>query len=550
VPGTARSEPAAPSLLLENARVLTQDPDRPRAEAVWTADGVVRAVGSAEEVRRAADASGGADRIDLGGALLIPGFEDAHLHLLGGGLSLIRVDLNGVASLDEAGRRVAAAAAARPEGAWIRGRGWDHTLLSGGDWPPRDVLDRAAPRHPVFLDRTDGHVAWLNAEALARLGIDAGTRAPDGGGIVLRTAAREPTGILLESAKEEAASRIPPATRAERREGLEAALALAARSGVTGVHDHSPEGWDLYRDLHDAGELTLRIHWWNDLTEEAVEAGPDHASRRPPAASGAGSPLLTAGPLKSFTDGTLGSRTAALLADYADDPGNSGLFVVEREAYADLLARAHAAGFQLAVHAIGDGANRFALDVFTGLAARPDGRGPRHRIEHVQVLDPADRPRFRAAGVVASVQPCHLLSDRRWVEARVGPGRAAGAYAWRSLSEAGARLALGTDWPIEPLDPLRNLCAAVTRRAPEDAADVLPWRPEESLAVEDALAAYTLGPAWAAFAENVRGRIRPGFDADLVAVDRNVIEEPDTLREARVVLTVSAGRVVHREEKT
>ena len=485
--------------------------------------------------------------VDLRGRLVTPGMNDAHCHLGPGGLSLLEVDLRGAASLGEVERRVRAGAQSAAPGEWVVGRGWDQTRLPSselgpGGWPTREPLDRASPDHPVYLRRVDGHTGWASTSALRAAGVAAATPDPPGGEIV-RDARGEPTGILKETATALVARRVPAPTPDKRRKGILAALELAARTGVTSVQtDAPPSDFEIYEALLREGRLTARVYGWVELTMDNVRDLSTRGAQAP-----FGDAWLRRGLLKEYADGTLGSRTAWMLEPYADDPGTRGILRLSPQQLDAVVNAAAEAGLQIAVHAIGDGANRMVLDSFERAQARTGRRG-RHRIEHAQVLDAADIPRFARLGVVASMQPTHATSDLRWAEARIGHGRAEeGAYAWRKLLDAGARIAFGTDFAVEPLAPVEGLYSAVTRRSRE-----VPfgppggWLPSQKLAMAEAIRLYTAGSAYAEMQERDKGTLEPGKLADLVVWDTDLIDAPpEQVLRARPDLTIVGGRAVY-----
>jgi predicted amidohydrolase YtcJ len=546
------------ALVLLNGKVFTADERGRVAQAVAVDGERIVAVGTDEEIRRGYS---GARTIDLAGRLVTPGFNDAHIHFLNGGLAMMRVDFGGATTLAETKRRVAEKARELPEGSWILGRGWDHTLW-GGQWPTRQDLDEVAPRHPVFVTRVDGHVSWANSLALERAGVTRETRAPEGGEL-LRDAGGAPTGILKETAANLVGRVVPQPSREERLRALELALAEARRYGITSVSD-AVSGYDaleLYRELLAADRLTVRVAEWLSF-ETPVET---LKRQREEFAALKVDPLrirITA--LKGFVDGTLGSRTAAMLAPFADDPKNSGIPRRPAEELNRMAAERVAAGFQLTLHAIGDRANRMALDAF-GAAQRDPLQNreamrrsfphqgqtvmrldpPRHRIEHAQVVAPSDFARFRELGVVASMQPSHAISDKRWAQDRLGEYRVLGAYSWHTFRAHNVRVAFGTDWPVEPISPYLGLFAAVTRQS-TDFQPAGGWWPQERISIADAVRCYTAEPAYATFEENDKGQIKPGMLADLVVHTRDLLAIPPAeILNTEAAITVFNGRVVH-----
>lgn len=522
--------------LLVVGTLHTLDPARPRAGALLARDGRIVRVGSRAECERAA--APGARVIDLGAGSAVPGLVDAHGHVLWYGRAAREVGCAGAGSPGACAALVAKRARSTPPGGWIRGRGWDQNRWPGAAFPSADLLDRAAPGHPVLLTRVDGHAGWASRAALAAAGIGPDTPDPPGGRI-LRGPGGEPTGVVLDAALERVLAAVPRPGPEELEAGLLEGLGGLAALGLTGVHDAgcAPEHLDAYRRLAAAGRLPIRVYAMIDGSGPADALEEALRRARPEPESG----LLTVRAVKLFADGALGSRGAALLEDYADDPGNRGLLLLEPPALLARLAAVAAAGFQPAVHAIGDRANREVLRALVALAPRL--RALRPRIEHLQILDPADLPLVAEAGAIASMQPVHATSDAPWVAARLGAGtaRLRGAYAWRTLARAGAVLALGSDFPVEPPDPRAGLHAAEARRA----ATGTPLAPWEALDRLEALRGFTEGPAWAGFAEDRRGVLREGMDADLTAFAEDVLSvDPGVIPRLTVTHTVAAGRVI------
>ena len=545
------------TLVLTNGKVFTSDTRGTVAEAVAVEGNRIVAVGTSREIASRYSAE---RTIDLRGRLVTPGFNDAHIHFLGGGLSLLRVNLNGARTLAEAKARVAARVREVQPGAWITGRGWDHTLW-GGEWPTKKDLDEVAPNNPVILQRVDGHVSWANTLALQKGGVTRATQAPQGGEI-LHDAAGEPTGILKETAAGLVTRVVPAPTREENMEALTRAIAEARRYGLTSVSANdvpSAAATPLYRELLKAGKLTVRVAEWQQFERTVEELKRERAEFE----SHKDDPLrlrLTA--LKGYVDGTLGSRTAAMLAPFADDPHNSGIPRMPPEQLTKMIVERHRAGFQMALHCIGDRANRMALDGFFA-AQRPDlgfiiranlsaeevrGIAPRHRIEHAQVVAPTDFARFRDLGVLASMQPAHAISDKRWAQERLGEYRVLGAYSWHTFAAHGVRVPFGTDWPVEPINPYLGLYAAVTRQSTEgDPAGG--WWPEERLSIEDAIRNYTAEPAYATFEEREKGQLAAGMLADLVVHSKDLLTVPPAeILRAEPDLTIFDGRVVYERK--
>jgi len=536
--GTAEVETA--DLVLKNAVVHTVNPRQPRADAVAVRQGTIVAVGSDEDVARLVGS--GTRVFDLHGRTVVPGFHDAHAHLLGIGFARLDVDLTGTTSYAEVVERVARAVKDRAPGQWVRGRGWHEEKWSAPapgsvrGFPTHEALSAVSPDNPVVLERADGHAVLANARAMARRGIDRGTRAPKGGEIV-RDDHGEATGIFVDNAQELVA---PPERDPEEVErAVELAMDECLEKGVTSLTDagEPPEVLALLRSLADEGRLRIRV--------EAMAGGLDTLRTLDRPEVGRGGGFLTIRAVKLYADGALGSRGAALLEPYADDPGNVGLLVTPRERLLEAARLALEKGFQVATHAIGDRANRLVLDVYEqALGERGDVRDPRFRIEHAQILDAADIPRFGRLGVLASMQGIHCPSDRPWAPRRLGMDRIReGAYAWRKLLASGARILNGTDAPVEDVSPIRNFHATVTR---QDDHGQPPggYDPDQKLTRAEALRTMTLEPAYGSFEEDERGSIAPGRDADLVVLSQDILSVPDdALLQTRVVAAIVDGRI-------
>jgi predicted amidohydrolase YtcJ len=546
-PGTPLERAGAADMVLLGGRVFLADDAHTVAQAVAIRDGRVLAVGPDAAIRPYA---GPETRVvNLDGKLVTPGFNDAHIHFGSGGQGLLNVSLLGTTTVSEIERRVAAAAAQAQPGEWILGRGWDHTRLpaselGAGGWPTKEVLDRAAPNNPVLLSRVDGHTSWANTAAMRIAGISRSTANPAGGEVV-RDARGEATGIFKESAEGLVGRHVPAPTLAQSRRGIQAALEMAARTGVTSVQtDASGTDVAIYKQLRDADSLTVRIYAWHPLDRRVIEG-----MKALGITAGYGDEWLRMGMLKGYTDGTLGSRTAYMLEPFADDHSHRGLAQYTTAQLDSLVTAADAAGLQVILHAIGDAANRQALDAFERAARLNGARERRHRIEHAQVLDQADIPRFRQLGVIASMQPTHATSDMRWVDARIGRARATeGAYVWRSLLNAGATVIFGTDFPVEPMPPVEGIYSAVTRQSREEPGTPPGgWMPEQRLTREEAIRLYTATPAFGEWQEERKGTLQPGMLADLVVWDRDLLAVPEAeILKAEPVMTVVGGRVVFR----
>mgnify|MGYP002153774483 CR=1 FL=1 len=523
-------------IILQNGRVYTMDPEQPLAQAVVLRGTRVAHVGTTAEMQ-VWIGHGGWEVIDLHGRTVLPGLTDAHVHLSGYAVARTRVDLAGVDRLEEALARVAHWVERTPPGQWIQGRGWNHYLW-GGRWPTRQDLDSVAPNHPVSLTRVDGHSVWVNSLALRLAEVDAESRAPLGGEIMVDEEGR-PTGVLKELAGELVLERIGKPDAEERQRLLGEAFVEAHSLGLTGVHaPEEAEAFSDYQALYARRSLRLRVlaHLPQNRLEEAIDLG---------IRSGFGDERLRVGALKIFADGSLGSKTASLLEDYEDEPGYRGLPTLSVRQLDDLVLRASAAGIAVAVHAIGDRAVRLTLDALAR-AERKARRPPLpHRVEHAQLIHPQDIPRLKELGVVASMQPIHCPSDML-VARRLWGNRCRHAYAWRSILDSGALLAFGSDVPVETMDPWAGIHAAVTRQR----ADGTPqggWYPEERLTVEEALWAYTMGPATAAGEAHLKGSIEEGKVADLIVLDRDIFQiPPEEIRGTQVQMTILGGEIVYQ----
>ncbi len=551
------SDPALPAPPAEtiylNGNILTgvglDSGDPRRAQALAVARGEILATGADAHIL--ARYKGPKTRtIDLRGAFVMPGFNDAHTHLGMGGRIRRSVDLSGVKTLAQMQSRIRRAARAAAPGQWLSGGGWDQTLWKQDRLPTRHDIDDATEGRPAIFTRVDGHIAVASSAALAAAGITRNTADPAGGEID-RDATGEPTGILRETAL--SLISVPPPSPEERRRGLELAIRDAVSHGVTTVQDLSDwEDFLVLEQLERKGKLPLRVSAWLRFDEPLSLEEQQRAHRPGP------DRRLRTTMLKGFLDGSLGSRTAAMKAPYADAPGNSGLPRFPQDALNAMAIERARAGFQLGFHAIGDRAVEMALDAFAavqqaleqpqsapGPAATPDRR---HRIEHSQVVSAGDFARYRRLGVIASAQPNHLLTDIAWAEQHLGPERSRFAYAWKSFLDAGVPLAFGTDYPIEPITPFPGIYAAVTRM---NRTGTMTFHPEQSLTVEQALCAYTQGAAFAEIAETWKGKLAPGYVADFVVLDRDLTAiPPREILQAQVLQTVVAGRVVYQRRST
>lgn len=536
--GRAPSMPADAIVL--NARVYTVDPALPRAEAIAVRGDRIVVVGTRDDVL--AYRGPATQVIDAGGRAVVPGLHDAHGHFLGLGAALQQLDLRGTRTPDEVVARVRERVQRAPAGTWIVGRGWDQNDWPDSSWPTAAMLDRVAPDHPVYLTRVDGHAAWVNQAALRVAGVPATVVDPPGGRLI-RDADGAPSGVLVDRAMEVVSGRIPDTDERTVREQLALADAEAARLGLTMVHDAGVTQplAARYRSMVDAGELKTRLY--------VMLRPPATGETLPPPLIGHAGHQLTVRAVKLVADGALGSRGAALLEPYADEPATTGLLVTSLELlHAQALASVRA-GYQPCIHAIGDRANRAVMDLFERLQRDvPGSRALRMRNEHAQILHPDDIPRFAALDVIASMQTTHATSDMPWVATRVGAVRAArGAYVWRTLLDTGAKLANGSDFPVEEPNPMLGFYAAVTRQDGAG-APLGGWMPEQRLTRAEALHSMTAGAAYAAHLEKDLGTLRAGALADLIVLSEDIMDVPaPRLLTARVLLTMRGGRVTHRD---
>lgn len=537
--GGATAAERSADVVLTGGTVITLDDASPRASAVAVRDGRIVAVGGDADVRAF---HGPKTRVvDLAGGSVVPGLADAHLHVENMGQFLENLSLVGATSLQEALDRVAARAKAMPPGEWLLGRGWDQN-----DWPEKRFptaleLDRAAGDRPVYLVRIDGHAGWANTRAITLAGVTAATADPSGGRII-RDAAGAPAGVFVDTAQALVASRVPPPSREVRKRRLAKGLAAAAAAGLTSVHDAgvTVEMVGLYKELLAEDALPVRVYVMLRGPGEFLEKG---AALEPEVGLGDG--RLTVRSIKVVADGALGSRGAWLLEPYADEPGTRGLNTVDPAVYERLLGEAVRRGFQVATHAIGDAANRFVLDAYERAFAGGDGAARRFRVEHAQILAPADVPRFKKLGVLPSMQPTHCTSDMYWAGDRVGPERVKGAYLWKTFLDQGVPVPAGSDAPVESIAVMPGIMAAVTRQDakgwPEGG-----WQPQERVSLEQALRMFTRDEAYAAFDEKDRGAITVGRRADFTVLGRDLTRvAPADLDDVPVRMTIVGGRVVH-----
>jgi predicted amidohydrolase YtcJ len=539
----AQSKPAA-DLIITNAKVWTVDKAHPTAQAVAVLGDRIVAVGSNADVNvwRGHDTK----VIDAGGKLLLPGFNDAHVHFVSGGLQLESVQLNDATSKQEFTRRIAAQAKKTPKGEWIQGGDWDETKWSPLSLPTKELIDSVTPDNPVFVSRYDGHSALANSAALRLAGITLQTPDPPGG-VIVRDAQGNPTGDLKDAATDIVFKVIPPISHEQRLRAVRRALEYAASVGVTSVQNMDPDYADIaaYAELLQNGELTTRIYAAPliDQVDDQVKIGIRHAF---------GGPFLRIGAVKAFADGSLGSRTAYFFEPFSDEPGNHGLLGEEMQPLSlmrDRMMKADAAGLQICTHAIGDQAISIVLDLYADVVKAHGQMDRRLRIEHAQHMAAKDFDRFAQLNVIASVQPYHAIDDGRWAEGYIGHDRASRTYAFRTFLNHGVHLAFGTDWDVAPLNPLSTIYAAVTR-ATLDGKNPNGWFSEQKLTVAEAVEAYTMGSAYAEFQENVKGSITPGKLADMVVLSEDIFSiDPAKIRDVKVLKTVVGGKVVWGEKQ-
>jgi len=538
----AQSKPVA-DLIVSNAKIWTVDPTHPKAEAVAVLGDRIIAVGANTEV---ATLRGPETRlIDAHGKLLLPGFNDAHVHFENGSMDLDEVQLNDATSTEEFARRIRERVEKTPKGEWIQGGGWDETKWSPANPPTKELIDSFTPDTPVFVGRYDGHQALANSVALRLAGITAQTPDPPGG-VIVHDAQGNPTGALKDAALSLVINVIPPLTHEQRMRIIKRGLAYAAQLGVTSVQDMNDESTDSFADiaaydeLLQSGELTTRFYVAAAISDWKKEAdlGVRHSF---------GSPFLRIGALKGFADGSLGSRTAYFFDPYSDDPNSVGLLGKQMHPLSQMqewITSADAVRLQVCIHAIGDRAISTILDMYTEALKAHHGSERRFRIEHAQHMAAKDFDRFAQLDVIASVQPYQAIDDGRWAEVRIGHDRASRTYAFRTFLNHGVHLAFGTDWDVAPLNPLLTIYAAVTR-ATLDGKNPKGWFPEQKLTVTEALQAYTMGSAYAEFQDKEKGSITPGKLADMVLLSDDILSiDPVKIRDAKVLQTIVGGKVV------
>jgi len=528
-----------PSLAVINAKVWTADESKPLAQAVAVRDGKFIAVGTTEEIQALVGKE--TKVIDAEGKLVLPGLIDNHTHFLSGGFQLQSVDLRDAKNEREFAQRIKARAEKYPE-RWITGGDWDHDNWAGGNLPTNELVDKYTQYTPVFVSRYDGHMALANSYVLKLAGITKDTPDPPGGTIVRDPATGEPTGILKDEAMSFVYRHMPDDSEDELMEAARLAFAEARKYGLTSIQDMAfSSHLRTYKKLKELGELTARMYCRLPIgmTEELIKEGMK---------AGDGNDWIRTGSLKAFADGSLGSSTALFCEPYVSDPTTRGLpsdIVLDGRLEKWALA-GDKAGMQLSIHAIGDSANSLMLDLFEKIIGENPKWDRRFRIEHAQHIRPSDFKRFAELGVIASVQPYHAIDDGRWAESRIGHERCRTTYAFKSFLDAGVRLSFGSDWTVAPLNPFLGIYAAVTRRT-TDGKNPDGWFPEQKISVEEALKAYTINNAYAAFEEKSKGSIAPGKLADFILVDRDILTtDPADIEQTRVLATFAGGKEVFR----
>ncbi|MGD9344586.1 MAG: amidohydrolase [Candidatus Aminicenantes bacterium] len=537
-------------LVIKNAKIVTIDNDNPIAEAVAVRDEFIMAVTTDEKIEHYIE-EGRTTVIDAKGRLVIPGLNDSHIHFMGGGQSMMQLDFRYVHDIQTIQQMVAEKVEHSKAGELIMGRGWEHETFPDKKWPTKEILDAVAPNNPVVLSRADGHSTWVNSYVLKMSGITRETKSPPNGTIVKDPKTGEPTGILKEGATRLLKVRSTVQFTAEETqkrmdEALELALAEARRTGVTSIQQLNGE-YKRFQRFKEQDKLTCRVTFNmaipRDRVEERLKKLDELRKEYPPENN-----WIRFGYLKVFIDGTLGSGTALMFEPFEDDPSTSGLPMMPYEKFEELIVAADAMGFQTGTHAIGTKGNHWVLNAVEKAMDINGQRDHRHRSEHAQILRLDDIPRFAGLGIVASMQPTHCITDKRFAEKRIGLERCKGAYAWQKLLDEGVHIAFGTDWPVEPIDPLEGLYAAVTRkdRAGEEGDG---WFPDQKLDMDKAIELYTSGSAYAEFMEDRKGKIKVGFLGDMVIFDRDLMTiPPDEIMSSKVDYTVVGGKIVFDRE--
>lgn len=540
--GCSNSDSTQADLVLLESKIFTADDDRPWAEALAVRDGLILKIGSESEISQLIGNQ--TEVIRRPGSLTVPGFNDAHVHMLDGGASIIGIQLRDCRDEEDFRDRIAACIEDLPAGTWVQNGNWDHEVWPSKRHPSKGLIDPVTTEHPVMVTRLDGHISLANSLALELAGITHETPDPVGGDIVRNPETGEATGILIDAAQSLVFGVIPEAGDEEIRHTLEAAIAHAAEYGVTSVQDNTDSRlYGLYEQIRSEGQLTVRVNAWHPIgrQQELIDLGIDGPT---------GDMWLRRGTVKMFADGSMGAGSAWFFEPYTDDPSTSGLAMASEEVLFRQIREADAAGFNIACHAIGDRANSVVLNAFAeALRLNTDRHNPRrHRIEHAQVVREEDVLRFRDLNIIASIQPSHAIDDMRWAEKRIGRRRCDDAYRVGSFIDAGIHTAFGTDWFVEPLDPRLGLFAAVTREFPSGGPEG-GWFPEDRVTLEEAIKAYTTESAYAESMEHIKGKLIENYLADFTIFEQNLFElEPAQWLDTPVVITVVGGKIVYRIE--
>ena len=522
-------------LILINGNLFTCDTNNPWAQACAVRDGKILAVGNSEAIH--AFQNNGTKIIDLNGRLVVPGFNDAHVHFTDGGFYLLGIDLRDAKDETEFAKKIEDFTHTLKKDEWILGGNWDHEAWPSKDFPEKELIDEVTRDNPVFVQRLDGHVALANSLALKLADITNDTPDPQGGKIEKDPQTGGPTGILKDTAQDLVSAVVPQKSKSQMKAAIKAAMRHANEFGVTSIQDNSSrEVLQVYQELLREGDLAVRVNAWMpiDHREDFDEIG-----ILPPF----GNDMLRLGTMKVFVDGSMGAGTALFYQPYADDPETSGLPIYPEDELVAMIKEADKAKLQIAAHAIGDKANTLILDAFDKAFKENGRRNARHRVEHAQVVLPDDVQRFKKLGIIASIQPSHCIDDMRWAKNRIGD-RIKHAYLFDAFNKAGVNMAFGTDWTVEPLNPMLGLYAAVTREFPEGGPEG-GWFPEEKISLEEAIVFYTMGSAYAEFQEHCKGSIEAGKLADLVVLEKNLFEiSPEEILNTKVDLTILGGKIV------
>jgi len=537
--GWAAQKQETADLAVINGKVFTANAKMPFAQSIAVKGGKILAVGTSAEVKKLIGPS--TKVLDVKGKLVIPGLIDAHTHFSQGGRSLASLSFRDVMSVEKVQEMVAAKIKELPPGEAVFGGQYDHTLFPGQKWPTKEDLDKVSPNNPVVITRVDGHSSWVNSLALKQSGITKDTKDPFGGEISKDPKTGEPTGILKEAAEGLIKVRRPK-RQSTPLEDIERGLQHAAKLGLTGVHTSSSlQEIELYKKLQAQGNLTLRVYAW--LPIEGIDSYIAKNIKQ-----GQGDDMLKVGFLKAYIDGTLGSGTALMFEPFADDPTKSGLPQHKEEDYYALIEKAYQNGFQVGTHAIGDKGVNWALNAVERAEKKFGKKDLRYRIEHAQIIVPSDVKRFAELGVIASMQPTHCTTDMRFCEVRVGKERSKNAYIWKTLLNNGAKIAFGSDWPVEPLDPMRGLYSGVTRKNIEFGYPEGGWFPEQKLTMAETITLFTLRSAYASFEENIKGSLEPGKLADMVVLSKDVFTvDPKEILTTEALYTILGGKIVYQK---